>query len=169
MSTNYRTPAAVSITLANGSTGLASSSTLTIGQCSAALTNAVNKDDFARAVLQVRADSTAPTTGGSIELWAFAQRADGVWPDLFTTAYTGADGPFTARSRDILAAGAKRLGVVTNDAVASQVYTIDGLELSQMYGFLQRDFAFFVTQSTGRQLHPTASNHSLQLHLATAS
>lgn len=160
MTTNYRASSAATITLA----GLATSSSLTVGRCSTAISNGTNKDDFIIPFLRVRSGSTAPTNGGSIELWAFAQRADSTWPELFTAAYTGTDGGFTIVSRDILNAGAVLLGSVTNDATTGRDYVIRGRELAQMFGAVPQNFAFFVVQSTGQNLDATAGNHALTLN-----
>ena len=160
MSTNYRASSGVTITLAS----LASSSGLTVGRCSAAYSNASNKDDFLLPSLKVRSGSSAPTAGGSIELWAFAQRADGAWPELFTAAYSGTDGGFTVVSRDILMACAVLLGAVTNDATTGRDYVIRGRELAQVFGAVPQNVAFFVTQSTGQALDSTAGNHALAVN-----
>ena len=157
MSTAYRASAAATIALA----ALASSAGLTAGRVSAAVSNATNLDDFVMPYLRVRSGSTAPTAGGQIELWAFARRADGAWPELFTAAYAGADAGLTIVSRDILVAGAVLLGAVTNDATTGRDYVIRGRELAGAFGAVPKDFAFFVTQSTGQPLDSTAGNHAL--------
>lgn len=160
MTTNYRASSAVTITLAS----LATSTGLTTGRCSAAYSNGTNKDDFVIPMLRVRSGSVAPTAGGSIELWAFAQRADSTWPEIFTAAYTGSDGGFNATSRDILFAGAVLLGAVTNDATTARDYVIRGRELAQVFGAVPQNVAFFVTQSTGQALDATAGNFALTVN-----
>lgn len=160
MTTNYRASSAVTITLAS----LATSSGLTVGRCSTAYSNATNKDDFLLPTLKVRSGSVAPTAGGSIEFWAFAQRADSTWPEIFTAAYSGTDGGFTVVSRDILFAGAVLLGSVTNDASTARDYVIRGRELAQVFGAVPQNVAFFVVQSTGQALDSTGANFSLSVN-----
>jgi hypothetical protein len=160
MTTNYRASSAVTLTL----TSLATSSGLTVGRASSSYTNATNKDDFVLPTLKVRSGSVAPTAGGVIELWAFAQRADSTWPELFTGAYAGTDGGFTINSRDILFAGAVLLGSVTNDATTARDYIIRGRELAQAFGAVPQVFAFFVVQSTAQALDSTAGNHVLTMN-----
>lgn len=162
MTTNYRASSVVTITLAS----LASSSSLTVGRCSASVSNATNKDDFMLPVLKLRSGSTAPTAGGSIELWAFAQRADSTWPELFTTAYTGADGGFTINDsdRNVLFSGAVLIGSVTNNTTVSKDYVIRGRELAQVFGAVPQQVAFFVVQSTGQALDATGANHVLTVN-----
>lgn len=163
MSTNYRASSAAAITLAS----LASSPTLTVGRVSAAISNASNRDDFVMPYLRVRSSSTAPTAGRQIELWAFARRADGAWPELFTEAYAGADAGLTIVSRDILVAGAVLLGSVTNDATAARNYVIRGRELAMAFGAVPQEFACFVTQSTGQALDSTGGSHALTFNPGT--
>jgi hypothetical protein len=163
MNTNYRPSFAASINL----TSLASSGGLLAGRCMAAYSNATFKDDWVAPWLKTRSGGTAPTAGGQIELWAFAQRADGVWPELFTTAYTGADGGFTIVSRDILFAGAVLLANVTNDATANRDYVLRGRQLESVFGAVPQAFSFFVTQSTGQPLSATAGDHSLTINAGT--
>lgn len=156
----YRTPIlTASVTL----NGLGASSSLTVGQASAAI-NPTNNDDYASPVLRVVTSTTAPTAGGQIELWAFKRMPDGNWPDLFTVPYAGADVARTVVSRDVLVAGAKLIGSVTNNATPSQPYTIDGRELGLAFGVVPEEFAFFITQSTGQALG--ASGHSLTIQQA---
>jgi hypothetical protein len=160
MSTNYRASSAAAITLAS----LASSSSLTVGRVSTAISNAAFRDDFLMPYLRVRSGSTAPTAGGQIEFWAFAQRADGAWPELFTAAYVGTDDARTVVSRDILVAGAVLLGVVTNDATTGRDYVIRGRELAMAFGAVPKEIGFFVTQSTGQNLDSTGGNHALTVN-----
>lgn len=158
MTTNYRASSTVSI----GLNGLAHSASLVAGRCSAAISNATNKDDGLVATLLAVAHTVAPTAGGQVELWAFAQRADGTWPELFTAAYTGADGNFSVTSRDVLLAGARLIGSVTNDATASRPYPIQGRDLAMVFGFVPQNFAFFVVQSTGQQLNAAGNVLTIQ-------
>lgn len=160
MTTNYRASSAITITLAS----LATSSGLTVGRCSASYSNASNKDDFLLPTLKVKSGATAPTAGGSIELWAFAQRADSTWPEIFTAAYAGSDGGFTATSRDILFAGAVLLGSVTNDATTARDYVIRGRELAQVFGAVPQNVAFFVVQNTAQALDATSGNFALSVN-----
>lgn len=160
MTTNYRASSAVTITLAS----LASSTGLTVGRCSAAVANGTNKDDFIIPMLKSRTGGTAPTAGTVLELWCFAQRADSTWPELFTAAYTGSDGGFTISSRDVLFAGAVLLGSYTFDATTARDFVIRGRELSQVFGAVPQNFAFFVVQSSAQALDSTAGNHVLTIN-----
>ena len=144
MTTNYRASSTVTITLAS----LAASSGLTLGRCSTAVSNGTNKDDFVIPMLRTRSAGTI-VAGGAIELWAFAQRADGTWPELFTAAYTGTDGGFTVNNRDALFAGAVLVGSATQSDTTARDYVIRGRELSQFFGAVPQNFAFFVVHNMG--------------------
>lgn len=160
MTTNYRASSTVTITLAS----LATSSGLTVGRCSASVSNGTNKDDFLRPTLKARSGAVAPTAGTVLELWCFAQRADSTWPELFTAAYTGSDAGFTISSRDVLFSGAKLLGNYTFDATTGRDFVIDGRDLAQAFGAVPQTFAFFVVQSSGQNLDSTGGNFSLALN-----
>ena len=160
MTTNYRASSSVTITLAS----LASSTGLTVGRCSASVANGTNKDDFVLPMLKSRTGGTAPTAGTVLELWCFAQRADTTWPELFTAAYTGSDGGFTVSSRDVLFAGAVLLGSYTFDATTARDFVVRGRELSQVFGAVPQNFAFFVVQSSAQALDSTAGNHVLTVN-----
>lgn len=164
MTTNYRASSAVTITLGNGTVGLASSSGLTAGRCSASVANGTNKDDFVIPMLRSRTGAVAPTAGTVLELWCFAQRADSTWPELFTAAYTGSDGDFTISSRDVLFAGAVLLGSYTFDATTGRDFVIRGRELAQVFGAVPQSVAFFAVQNSGQQLNVTGSNHVLTVN-----
>jgi hypothetical protein len=165
MTTTHNASAAVTLTLGDGSTGLASSTDLTVGRCSAAWDSA--GADYAQVALRIRAGSSAPTAGRVVELWAFRPRKDGTWPELFTATYSGSDGGFTVVSRDILRAGAKLIGEVITDATASRSYVIDARELGQVFGAVPEDVAFFVTQSSGQALSVTGADHELSVKSGT--
>ena len=158
MTTNYRATSALTWTLAS----LATSSGLTVGRCSAAYDNGTNKDD-GLGVSALITTGTTPTAG-SIEVWAFAQRADATWPELFTAAYTGADGGFTINTRDALRAGAVPVGAVINDATSNRNYVIRLRDVAAQFGFAPKQFALFGVHSTVAALHATAGNHAGVVH-----
>lgn len=158
MTTNYRATSAPTLTLAS----LAASSSLTVGRASAAFDNGTNKDDSLGVSGFITA-GTSPTVG-LIEVWAFAQRADSTWPELFTAAYSGSDGGFTVNSRDILLAGAVLVGCVINDTTSNRAYVIKLRDVAMLFGFAPKQFALFVTHSTGVALNATGGNHALTVH-----
>lgn len=160
MSLTFRASSSLTITLAS----LASSSGLTAGRCSAMFDNSTNLDELAAAALQTMT-GTSPTAG-VIELWAFHERKDGTWPDLFTAAYSGTDGGFTARSRDVLMAGARLIRSVTTDTTSDRPYTVHPTDLAQRLGPIIRRVGFFVTHSTVAALNATAGNHDLTVKSA---
>ena len=154
----YRASSAYTITLAS----LATSAGLTVGRCSTSKSNATNKDEILAVSGQITVGTT--TTAGSIEVWAFAQRADSTWPDLFTAAYSGTDGGATIRSRDVLRAGAVLVGSATVSASLSNVpFTIAPRDLSELFGFPPKEHALFVVHSSGVNLNSTGGNHSIDL------
>lgn len=154
----YRASSALTITLAS----LASSSGLTVGRCSTSYSNATNKDEIIGLAGQITVGTT--TTAGVIEVWAFAQRADSTWPDLFTTSYAGTDGGFTIRSRDILFAGARLVSSMTVAASLSNVpHSFGPQDVAALFGYPPKDVAFFVAHNSGVALNATAGNHAMHI------
>lgn len=154
----YRASSALTITLAS----LASSSGLTVGRCSTAYSNATNKDEILALAGQIMVGTT--TTAGVIEVWAFAQRADSTWPNLFTSAYSGTDGGFTIRNRDVLFAGARLVSSMTVAASLSNVpFSFGPQDLSAMFGYPPKDIGLFVVHSSGVALNATAGNHAMHV------
>lgn len=157
MSLVARASSSLTITLAS----LASSSSLTVGRCSAAIDNSTNLDEIVQVMLQVTTGgpSPSPTSGGIIEAWAFGELADGTWPDLFTAAYSGSDGGFTIRAREILIAGAMPVGSVAVNGTSNVPYTFRQTNLAALLGDAVRKCALFVVHSTGVALNSTSGNH----------
>lgn len=138
---------------------LATSSGRTVGRCSAEYDNTTNKDEeVACSVLFTT--GTSPTANGIVEAWVFAQREDGTWPDIFTSAYSGTDGGFTVRGRDHLRAGAALLGAVPVLSTSDLPYILAPRNVGQLLGLnYVRKFAVFVTHSTGVNANATSGNH----------
>ncbi len=156
----YRASAALTITLAS----LATSSGLTVGRASTSRSNATNKDEIQAIAGQITVGTSA--VAGVIEVWAFAQRADATWPDLFTGAYSGTDTGLTVRSRDILFAGARNIVSIAVAAGSNVPYTFAPIDIGQLFGYPPKEWAVFVTHSTGVNLNGTAGNHSIDLSAA---
>ena len=155
----YRASSALTITLAS----LASSSGLTVGRCSTSYSNATNKDEILALAGQITVGTT--TTAGVIEVWAFAQRADSTWPDLFTAAYSGTDGGFTIRSRDILFAGARLVGgsMTVAASLTNVPFSFGPQDVGALFGYPPKDVAVFVVHNTGVALNATAGNHAMHI------
>lgn len=154
----YRASSALTITLAS----LATSSGLTVGRASTSYSNATNKDEILALAGQITVGTT--TTAGVIEVWAFAQREDSTWPDLFTASYTGADGGFTVRSREILAACARPVAAITVAASLTSIpHSFGPVDLSMFFGYAPKEFAIFVTHSSGVNLNSTGGNHAIHV------
>lgn len=154
MTISSRASSALTHTVAS----LPTSSGRTVGRASTSYSNTTNKDEsLAASVLFTT--GTSPTAG-VIEAWAFQTREDGTWPEIFSASYTGTDGGFTVNSRDILRAGAVLLGSVANDTTSNRSYVIQPRDLAQLFGVLYvREFAIWVTHSSGVNANSTAGNH----------
>jgi hypothetical protein len=153
----YRASSAYTITLAS----LASSSGLTVGRCSTSKSNASNKDEHLGVSGVITIGGSASV--GLIEVWAFAQRRDGTWPELFTGAYSGSDGAFTVQGRQILRAGAYLVAGMQTVAGSNVAYPFRIVDLARLFGFAPAEHALFVVHNTGVNLNSTAGNHSIDL------
>lgn len=153
----YRASSAYTITLAS----LATSAGLTVGRCSTSKSNASNKDEHLGVAGLVTIGSSA--SAGTIEVWAFAQRRDATWPEIFTAAYSGSDAGFTVQSRDILRASAVLVAGITTAAGSNVAYPFRLVDLARLFGFAPAEHALFVTHNTGVNLNGTGGNHSIDL------
>lgn len=157
MTLTARSSSALTITLAS----LATSSGLTVGRCSTAYDNSTNLDELL-SVSGLITTGTSPTAG-AIEVWAFAERADGTWPELFSAAYTGTDGGFTINSRDQLFSGAARVASMVTSSTSNANYVFSPKDVVELLGGAVRKVALFVTHNTVANLNSTSGNHSIHI------
>jgi hypothetical protein len=157
MTITARSSSALTCTLAS----LATSSGLTVGRCSSAYDNSTNRDENL-SISGLITTGTTPTIGTVIEMWAFGERADGTWPELFTAAYTGSDGGFTIQDRNVLFGGAALVASLRNQVATSNLgYVIRPRDICELLTAYTSKFALFVTHSTGVNLNSTGGNHVL--------
>lgn len=148
----------VTSTVTHTVASLASSSGRTVGRASTAYDNTTNKDEQIGGAARITTGTTP--TAGIIEVWAFQELEDGTWPDIFTSAYSGTDGGFTVKSRDVLRAGAVLLGSVATDTTSNRAYDFQARDLARLFGVLYvRKVAFWATHSTVAALNSTTGNH----------
>lgn len=160
MTLSARSSVAMTMTSINS---LASSSGLTVGACTDAYDNSTNLDEMlsASGVIKVAA---AGLSAGNIEVWAFAERADGTWPALFSSAYSGSAGGFTVVSRGVLSAGAQLVRSMVTTTTASVEYGFRPADLAAMLGGAIRKVAFFVVHNTGAALASSGQAISIKPH-----
>lgn len=160
----YAASAAVTFT---SLASLGSSSTLVAGAESNAVDNTTNLYLDYEAAILVKANTSAPTTGGTIEVWVIPLIDDTpAWPDVFD----GTDSAETVTSRDILAACGRLGASVTNDATASRVYPLTIVSVAALFGGVcPAKFVFFVTQSTALALAASGSSATVKgVYVTTA-
>jgi hypothetical protein len=63
-----------------------------------------------------------------------------------------------------LSAGAALVGSAINDTTSNRSYAIKLRDLALLFGFAPKQFALFVTHSTGVALNSTGGNHALTVH-----
>jgi hypothetical protein len=160
MTLTARSSSAMTMTNVNS---LSSSSGLTVGACTDAYDNSSNLDEMLSASGVIKVASSG-LSAGNIEVWAFAERADGTWPVLFTAGYSGSVGGFTVVSRNVLAAGAVLIRSMVTTTTASVEYNFRPADLSAMLGGTIRKVAFFVVHNTGAALASSGQAISVKPH-----
>lgn len=135
---------------------LASSSTLVAGFESNVIDNTTNKYVDVLLAGRFKANNTAPTAGGQIQMWVGAILNDTpTYPDVFD----GTGSAETVTSADIRNSILRLAGAVVNDATSNRVYEMAPVSVASLFGGVMPPKWFvFVTQSTGQNLNATASN-----------
>ncbi len=135
---------------------LASSSSLLAGRESGVIDNTTNLYLDVLLSGRFKANNTAPTAGGKIEVWAGAILEDTpLYPDVFD----GTGSAETVTSADIKNAALKLVASIPNDATANRVYEFGGVSVAELFGgIMPAKWFVFVTQSTGQALNTTASS-----------
>lgn len=98
------------------------------------------------------------TANRPIELWAYGSLDDaGTYPDTLTGAGQAAK---TLTSTEIKLSGAlARLGTITTNATASQVYPFQFMLGQNGFGYVPRKWGLFIVQGTGAAF--AASGHQI--------
>lgn len=151
---NYAASAAVFA--ATDLDSLAHSASLVGGFESNAIDNATNKYVDALLSGRFKANNTAPTAGGQIQMWVGSILDDAPnYPDVFD----GTASTETVTSADIRNSALRLAGSVTNDATANRIYEMAPTSVAALFGgIMPKKWFVFVTQSTGQALNATASN-----------
>lgn len=151
----YGSSAAVTITLAS----LASSATLTAGRESTAVDNTTNKFSDYWVTGKVTT-GTSPTTGKTIEIWAYGSENDSHdYPDVFD----GTDSAETATSAEVKGSSLKLAHVIGTNATSDETYPFS-FTVRRLFGDVTpKKFGFFVTHDTGVALNSTGSNHRIEV------
>lgn len=153
----YVASSAVSITLAS----LATSSTLVAGRSSATIDNSSTKYLDYLLAGKIKAGSSAPTAGTSIEVWVWAPLDDTpTYPDTIT----GSDANITVTSVDIKASSMRLAASMTVDATTGRTYVFAPVSIASLFGGeMPRKFGVFVVQNTGQILDATGGSHVLSI------
>lgn len=134
---------------------LAASSTLVAGRESNVIDNTSNLYVDALLSGRFKANNTAPTAGGMIQMWVGSILNDTPdYPDVFD----GTGSAETVTSADIRNASMRLAGSVINDATGNRVYDMAPVSVASLFGgVMPKKWFVFVTQSTGQALNATGS------------
>lgn len=133
---------------------LAASTTLVAGEESGVITNTVDTHLLSG---RFKTNNTAPTAGGTIEVWvvpAWDVGGTATYPDVFD----GTESAETVTYRNVLFQSAYRAALFVVDATANRVYEFTNVNIAQLCGEMPKKYVVFVTQNTGQALNATASN-----------
>lgn len=136
---------------------LASDTNLLAGWSSAVQDNTANLSIDELITGFIKAGSTAPTAGTTIEIWAWGVLDDTpTYPDQIT----GSQAAITLTSRNVIYGGAFRLGTaITVDATANRIYPF-AFSLASLFGGLcPRKWGIWIVQNTAQAL--ASSGHAV--------
>lgn len=132
---------------------LAASTTLVAGWQSALIANSVDTHLLSG---RFKVNNTAPTAGGTIEVWAIP-----IWDIAGTATYPDAFGASSASRtvgyRNVLFQSAFRAAQFVVDATANRIYEFSNVNIAQLCGEMPKNYLTFVTQNTGQALNVTAN------------
>lgn len=153
---NIAYAASVAVFASTDLDSLASSSTLVSGLESAVIDNTTNKYVDVLLSGRFKANNTAPTSGGQIQMWVGAILNDTpTYPDVFD----GTMSTETVTSADIRNSIMRLAGAVVNDATSNRVYEMAPVSVASLFGgVMPNKWWVFITQSTGQALNATSSN-----------
>lgn len=133
---------------------LAASTTLVAGWESVAIANSVDTHLLSG---RFKTNNTAPTAGGTIEVWVIPAWDVGgtpTYPDVFD----GTASTETVTYRNVLFQSAFRAALFVVDATANRIYEFANVNIAQLCGEMPKNYVVFVTQNTGQALNVTASS-----------
>lgn len=133
---------------------LASSTSLVAGFESNVITNSVDTHLLSG---RIKTNNTAPTAGGTIEVWVIPTWDVGgtaTYPDVFD----GTASAETVAYRNVLFQSGYRAAQIVVDATANRVYEFANVNIAQLCGEMPKSYVVFITQNTGQALNVTASN-----------
>ena len=150
----YGASVQLTITLAS----LANSATSVAGRQSTVVDN--TSDLFLDALVGGQITTgTSPTSGGIIEVWAFAAENDTpTYPD----GLGATDAAIAFTSRDIAVASQALVTSLVVDTTSNQTYWFKATSIAALFGgVLPRKWGVVVINSSGVALNATAGNHAL--------
>lgn len=152
---NYRTRVTLTITLGS----LADDATnLLAGRQTTVVDNTSNLYTGFQLSGQIKV-GTSPTSGNTIEIWAFALLNDTgpVYPDTLGASNAGV----TLTSTNVKNAAIFPVKTITVDGTTDRVYSFGPISLEDIFGFVPDKFGFVVINGSGVALN--ASGHSMLL------
>lgn len=154
---NYRTRVTVTITLASLADD---SANLLAGRQSTVIDNTTNLYTGYQLSGKISV-GTSPTSGNTIEIWAFALLNDTgpVYPDTLGAS----DAAVTLTSLNVKNAALFPVKTITVDSTSNRAYTFGPISLEDIFGFIPDKFGFLVINGSNAALNSTSGNHFMIL------
>jgi hypothetical protein len=106
---------------------------------------------------------TSPTTGGTLEIWAYAMISEATGTPTYPDSITGTDANKTMTSLNVKYAALKLIQSITVDNTTGRAYYFGPVSVAMLFGGMLPPFwGIFVLNATGVALDGTAGNHSIQ-------
>ncbi len=157
---------AITISLAPGGTGLASS-TSWVGRASTAVNNTSNLD-LDHLVSGMVKLGTTPTVSKTVQVYAYAAHKISSGTPTYPDGITGTDDSKTMTSANVAYACLRFLWAGTSDATTGLVLEMPPTSIAQVFGSVPPYWGLFVVHDTVAALNTTESNHGFWYHRVQA-
>lgn len=158
--TLYPATDTVALTITLG--GLANDSTNKLaGRQSTVVDNTTNVDLDHLVTAKITAGTT-PTSGNTIEVWAFASWKIASGSSSYPDGLGATDAAVTLTSSNTKNSELKLVGVITVDATTGRIYYLAPVSIAQLFGgSLPSKWGIFLINASGVALDATNSNHEI--------
>lgn len=155
----YVNVSAITITLAS----LANDSTnLLAGRESTAIDNGTNVYPDVHVAGRITT-GTSPTTGNTIEVWAYGSIDDSPNTVDYPDTITGSDAAITFTSLNVKRIGLRPVARITVDSNSNRSYDFAEVSIARLFNGVPRHWGIVVINGSGAALHATPGNHFINM------
>lgn len=155
ISFQYYNASALTITLGS----LADSSgTMLSGRESTAVDNGTNVYPDVHVAGRITA-GTSPTSGNTIEVWAYGSIDDSPNTVIYPDTVTGSDANISFTSANTKRAAVRPVARITVDSTTNRAYYFAEVSIARLFNGMPRHWGIIVINGSGVALNSTGSNH----------